>query len=195
MAVEATVFKAMLSMHIILQLVMIALFAVAYSYIDKMEKAGCDCAMHPYRNYIKYFPIFAMVYLVLTLLNPVFMRRNAALAFALKIAQILFTVGAFVFFILAIKYINYLVQEKCKCSEDVRREIVFYWSIVHVALIALGLLFVIVGAVVGAVFMSKVPDFKHTVVPGARAAVVDGVRDPVKSIREIPKKFRKIGRK
>jgi len=190
---EQMVFTASLSMHIILQLVIIVLFGVTYMYIEKMEKAGCECALHPYRDFIKYFPIFAVLYLVLTLFNPLFIMKKPSFAPILAILNTIYTIGAFVFFIMAIRYINFLVSEKCKCSDDVRREIVYYWSIVHVAIIALGLLLVILNAIFGAVFMGRVPSMKH--VSAARSVVSQGVRTPLKSVREIPKRFKRLGAK
>ena len=194
MNTEKLVFNASLSIHVILQLVIIALFAVAYMYIEKMEKAGCECALHPYRKFIKYFPVFAVLYLLLTLFNPLFIMKKPALAPVLAIMNILYTLGAFVFFIMAIKYINFLVGEKCKCSEDVRREVVYYWSIVHIAIIALGLLIVILAAIFGAIFMAKVPNLKHVAEAG-RDIVATGVRTPLKSARAIPKAFKRLGSK
>jgi hypothetical protein len=194
MNTEKMVFTASLSIHVILQLVIIILFGVTYMYIHKMEQAGCECAMHPYRNFIKYFPIFAVLYLLLTMLNPVIIMKQPSMAPVLAILNILYTLGAFVFFIMAIKYINFLVSEKCKCSEDVRREMVYYWSIVHIAIIAIGLLLVILDAIFGAIFMSRVPSMKH-VSQEARTVVSQGIRTPLKSARSIPKRFTRLGAK
>ena len=191
---EKLVFNASLSIHVILQLVIIALFGVTYMYIEKMERAGCECALHPYRKFIKYFPVFAVLYLVLTMFNPLFIMKQPALAPVLMVMNILYTIGAFVFFIFAIKYINFLVGEKCKCSEDVRREVVYYWSIVHLAIIALGLLLVVLAAIFGAIFMSRVPNLKHVAEAG-RDIVAQGVRAPLKSVRAIPKAFKRLGSK
>jgi len=80
MNTEKMVFTASLSIHVILQLVIIILFGVTYMYIHKMEQAGCECAMHPYRNFIKYFPIFAVLYLLLTMMNPVIIMKQPSMA-------------------------------------------------------------------------------------------------------------------
>lgn len=158
-----------------------------------MEKAGCECAVHPYQKFIKYFPVFAVVYLLLTMFTPLFMSKSPSMAPVLFILNTLYTLGVFIFFVIAIKYINYLVSEKCKCSEDVRREVVYYWSIVHVTIIALGLLFILLNAILGALFMARVPSFKH--VAEARDVVAEGVRSPLKSVRSIPKRFKRLGTK
>jgi len=196
--VSSTVFTASLSIHVMIKLILVVLFGVTYMYIDKMERIGCECAMHPYRNFIKYFPIFAVVYLLLTIVNPLVIMKNPTLAPVLYIADILYTIGVFVFLFMAIKYVNYLVGEKCKCSEDVRREIVYYWSVVHMAIIAVGVFIILVDVIAKSIFLSKSPSLQSAVVDsvkGSKAYLEQTAREPLKSVRGIPKKFAKIGRK
>ena len=55
---------------IILGSIGIILLITTYVYIDKLEKIGCSCSVHPYRNFIKNYCLFAVVYIFATMLIP-----------------------------------------------------------------------------------------------------------------------------
>ena len=121
-------------LSVVLRSVVLVLNAVCLSYIYKLEKTGCPCAASPYRNFLKGYMIFAIAYLVLMiLLTGAFAKGGVAQV----VIDVLFTLATVVFFILAIVYIRRLVQEKCACSEDVRREVLFYWSIIQLSLMGI----------------------------------------------------------
>jgi hypothetical protein len=185
-----TAFNISITLSVVINLVMIALFGIAYMYMAKLEKVGCACAVHKYRDFVKYFPIFAIVYLLLTMFNPLFVRKNPALAGVFAIMSMLYTIGAVVFFVCAIQYVRFLVAEKCKCSEDVSREVLYYWSIFHLVIIALALLAQLLLIVSAAVFMAKIPDLKH--ISDAHAHIGESVRTPQKSLAKLPGRFKKL---
>lgn len=201
MAVKASrntdklVFNASISIHVVIQLILLILFGICYSYMKKLDdmKEVCPCAEHPYRKFIMYYPVFAIIYLLLTLFNPVLVKKNPSLGPLLAIASMIYTLFTFVFLIMAIRYVNALTKSHCKCSEDVRREVLYYWSIIHVTIIAIGLLIVILSAIFGAIFMSQVPSMKH--VANAKNVVSQGVRNPVKNLTNISRRIKRLGSK
>jgi MFS family permease len=120
-------------------IVLIALFLTTYVYVDKMEKTGCECSVHPYRNFVKYFPLYAVAYIIVFMFLP-FNLFESVFGPAGTIIQgllaTLFGIASIVFFVLAFIYSRWLMTEKCKCSEDVRREVLYYWSMLTIVLLA-----------------------------------------------------------
>jgi MFS family permease len=120
-------------------IVLIALFLTTYVYVDKLEKTGCECSVHPYRNFVKYFPLYAVAYIIVFMFLP-FNLFESVFGPAGTIIQgllaTLFGIAAIVFFVLAFIYSRWLMTEKCKCSEDVRREVLYYWSMLTIVLLA-----------------------------------------------------------
>jgi MFS family permease len=132
--------------RVLWNIILIALFLTTYVYVDKLEKTGCECSAHPYRNFVKMFPLYAVAYIVIFMFLP-FNLFEAVFGPAGKLVQgviaLLFGIAVLVFFVMAFMYSRWLMTEKCKCSEDVRREILYYWSmltiLLMVVLLVLGL--------------------------------------------------------
>jgi hypothetical protein len=124
----------------------IFVLALTYTYIDKLEKTGCACSEHKYRKFIKNYPLFAIAFIALVmfvppsslvgLVGPVGFWVFAAL-------KVVFGVATIAFYIMAIIYTRYLMKEKCKCSEDMRREVLFIYSIFELIVVAFSVLFVV----------------------------------------------------
>jgi hypothetical protein len=130
--------------RILWNLILIGLFFVTYAYVDKLEKTGCECSVHPYRNFVKQFPLYAIAYIVIFMFLP-FSLFESIFGSAGKMIQgliaFLFGIVSIVFFVLAFIYTRWLMTEKCKCSEDVSRDVVYYWSLITIVLLVI--LFVI----------------------------------------------------
>lgn len=125
-------------LQVVWNLVLIALFLMTYAYVDKLEKTGCACADHPYRKFIKTFPMVAVVYIVVFLfLSPtmIFDAFGSVGKFVMDALVFLFGIASIVFFVMAFMYTRYLMREKCKCSEDVRRDVLYIWSLLEIVLI------------------------------------------------------------
>lgn len=125
--------------QVIFGFVGIFLLFTTYLYIDKLEKMGCACADHPFRKYIKGYTIFAIVFLGITMFVPKsqlvdILGSVGSAAFA--IAEVVYLVFTVAFFIMAFMYVRYLMKEKCKCSEDMRRDVLYVWSILEIILLA-----------------------------------------------------------
>lgn len=166
---------------------------LAYTYIVKLEKIGCACSVHPYRKYVKGMIIFLVVYLLVTMFIP-----PATLAKVLGpqsgiIMMIIYTLVAIVgivFWILTIIYIRYLKKEKCKCSEDLRREIVYVISIIEVIAIFLAVILGILLGVVSSALMLVLTTVKD--VERSHSTIANAVANPIDAAVSIPSNLKKL---
>ena len=166
----------------------VILLIVIYTYINSLENKGCKCALPPNINFIKGFTIFAIVYLIFTGLisekviydnfghNIVLINKFVDLIFALIFIYYLYEV---------IIYTRRLVNEKCKCSVDTRREIIMIGSIIEFILIFI--LFII--SIIISVGFSVIFNVVKNVEDGS-SDLKGVIRDPIGSISKIPKKIR-----
>lgn len=170
----------------------IILLFTTYMYIDKLEKMGCACADHPYRKFIKGYSIFAIIYLAITMFLP-----TKAVAKALGPAgltmflmlEILYTIATIVFFVLALIYVRYLMKEKCKCSEDIRRDILYVWSILEIIILSSLVLIPLVVGVAASSYSFVATQAKS--VASYHGEVKSAAVNPIGSIRKVPKALKK----
>lgn len=178
--------------NLVTSLVGILFLALSYTYLDKLEKIGCVCAEHKYRKYVKNFVVFAIFYLLITMFIPLdkLVSTFGPAGGLFLIVHYLFALASIVFFILAIKYIRYLMKEKCKCSEDIRREIMYYVSILELLFLFFGVILTLIMGVVS----SSIVLAMNTVKTGTKSAntVVDAVRNPISAFKKIPGSLKKV---
>lgn len=168
---------------IIHSFIYILLIAI-YTYILKLEKSGCSCAEHPYQNFIKGYSIFSFIFLLFTMfITPKIVAETFG-----EIFGILYTFLVFVFFITFILYLfytleytRYLINEKCKCSEDFRREFIMVGVTFDLIILVLILLTIILLPIV---LVSMNSLYKN--VNTFEEKVESAIRDPIASIRSIP---------
>ena len=173
---------------ILYSVITIILLIVIYSYITSLEEKGCKCALPPNINFIKGFTIFSIIYLLFTGLvsdqtisdnfgdNVVLINKFIDLIFALVFIYYLYEV---------FRYTRALVNEKCKCSVDSRREIIMIGTVIEFILIfILFILHIIVVFILSAMF-------------NVVQAVKDGssdlkgvIRNPIGSISKVPGKIK-----
>lgn len=113
----------------------IALYIAFLVYLFKLEKIGCNCALNWRRNYMIVFMIFALSTNFLSLIVPS-IKFNVVLA---SISAIL----SLMFLIVSIQYVQKLKDDKCECSKDLTREIMYYYSWIMLVLFLISLTFVI----------------------------------------------------
>lgn len=122
-----------------LSVIGVVLMGLTYTYIDKLERIKCACAEHPYKNFIKKYIIFAICFLGVTAFLPptrvvgMFGPMYAMVYLAIKWIYVIATI---VFFVYALQYVRFLTREKCKCSEDIRREVLYWWSITELVILS-----------------------------------------------------------
>lgn len=166
----------------------IFLLVLIYNYIDKLEKIGCDCSRHPYRNFIKGYTVFAVIYIIFMFLLPVtwaIKNLGSGFAYVYGAALIVFVITTVLFFVYSLIYTRYLMKEKCKCSEDLRREILYIWSLIEVILFAF--IFIVQILVLLAAVSVGAATGMIDIVKGNSEIVREAVVNPVKSVQRIPK--------
>lgn len=172
-------------------IILIALFLTTYMYVDKLEKTACECAVHPYRNFVKWFPLYAIAYIVIFMFLPFNLFESVfgpAGTLIQGILATLFGIVSIVFFVLAFIYSRWLMTEKCKCSEDTRREVIYYWSMLTIVLLV-ALTVVSLGTTLFASGGSKV-SLKGAVAETSRLGATT-LQSPRERITKISKGFRK----
>ena len=173
----------------------IFLLLMIYTYISKLENMGCACSESKYRTFIKNFPLFAILYFILTMmLSPSAMIKlfGTAGSFVYVILRAVFFVLFFVFFVLVIIYVRGLVKTKCECSEDIRREIMYIYAILEVVLLSLSVVFVLLESIVQGAYAIGLNSTKSMSKDSDK--VVSIVENPVKAIRNVPKDLKHISK-
>lgn len=168
------------------------LLVVTYTYIRKLESVDCACAEHPHKDYIKKYLMFAIGWLLVTsVLSPAKAVSLFGPVFGIiyKFLHWVYVIATVVFFIYSIKYVNYLMREKCKCSEDVRRSVLYWWSIlmivIYVSLVLIPLLVVFVSGGVALAISSGKGGLRTLDTVATESAM-----NPLKSARKVPKALR-----
>jgi len=131
---------------LIIQMIFVILLLIIYTYLYKLENIGCECSEHPNKDFIKNFTIIALIYFFITAFVSL---KSVAKSMGGIIVQLV-AIATFVFFLLfvvyiyyAFDYVKYLTNEKCKCSEDMSRDIIAIGTMISLFLF-LTLLFTII---------------------------------------------------
>jgi hypothetical protein len=172
--------------NFILNVFIFLLLVAVYSYISKMEEIGCVCSEHPNRNFIKYFSSFALMFLILVMVIPTSLINDQfgdVVGGVYTFIKFMFYIICIIFFYVIIDYTRYLVNEKCKCSEDARREFVMAGSVVEISLLLL-ILFVII--LLPILFNSM--SFVSKNVDSYEKELSTAIKNPYKSVKSISSK-------
>jgi hypothetical protein len=178
--------------NVVLNLLIFFLLLAVYTYILNLETIGCACAIHPNREFIKQFSLFALVFLgIITFvptsaINDVFGSMATGL---FAFVKFVFYIICIVYFFLTLEYTRYLINEKCKCSEDMRRELILAGSVVEVALIVLILLVIIILPII---FNSVTHVVEN--MGSFEKEISTVVRTPYTSMKTVPSKLRKTSK-
>lgn len=175
--------------QVILNLLIFLLLLAVYTYIIKLENIGCICANHPNKNFIKQFSIIALVFLGLVTFVPmtaIMQSFGTTVAALFAFVTFIFYIMCVVYFYLTIEYTRYLVNEKCKCSEDIRRELIMAGSVIEFSIIFLILLVIIILPIVFNSISIIVQNMGNV-----ETEVSTAVRNPYASIKTIPSKLKK----
>lgn len=187
---------------IIISLLGLVLMVVSYAYIQKLENIKCQCSEHPHRKLIKNYLMFAIVWMLVNMFIPPSMvaKMNNGLAVAYGVANFVYGIATFIFFIVALRYVRFLMQEKCKCSEDLRREVLYVWSITEIVIISvLVILPVLVMTVMSSV--GVLMSGADVLVTGTKelaskqpAAMTEAAMNPLKSLKKLPASLKKTSK-
>lgn len=176
--------------NFIVKFLVVLLFIASYTYILKLEETGCRCSEHPYREFIKNFSLFGIVYLLVAMLiTPQLVLKNmgAELASLYMLIDTIFLVVAVFYFYYAIVYVQYLVNEKCKCSADIRREILLYGSIIEFIIILQVLIMALFLPIIGGCGMTILSTVDKT-----KKGLSDAIHRPIDGVKKTPSNLKKI---
>jgi predicted PurR-regulated permease PerM len=172
---------------LVIKLLVAILLITTYLYIDKLEKTGCYCGEHYNKDFIKKFSLFAFCYYIITLLiNPSSIKMNINIIKIYTIIEIIFLFMIAYYFYATIQYIRFLVNEKCKCSEDMRREFIMWGSIIELFLI----LIVFLNAMLIPVFTNSISTIIDNI-PNTQKEIKNVLNDPLSSLKKSPNIIKK----
>jgi hypothetical protein len=174
---------------VLYSVITIILLIVIYTYLVNLENKGCRCAIPTNINFIKGFTIFAIIYLIFTGIvsdDVIYEYFGGTIVIINKFVDLIFAL-VFIYYLYEVfKYTRALVREKCKCSEDMRREIIMIGSIIEFILIfILFILNIIIVVILSVVF---------NVIKGVEDGANDlkgVIRDPVNAFSKIPDSIKK----
>jgi len=179
-----------------MSLIGIFFMLLTYTYIDKLERTGCICSEDKYRSFIKGYSLFVVVYLFATMIIPPSVVANQfgdAGLWAMMVIRPIFSLFNIAFIVLAIMYIRRLTLSKCKCSEDVSREVLYIYYLVEVVLISFSVIIFLLEAIVMGAFalgMSTVDRLGNK-----SDSIIGTITDPIKSLKKLPKDLGRVSRR
>lgn len=175
-------------LNFVLGLFGVVALGLTYTYIDHMEKVGCACAEHKYKGFVKTWSVIALFAVLLNMFAPVDLvdDLHEGLGQAYAFIASLFLIVHIVYVVVTLMYLDYLIKEKCKCSEDSRRELLYIWSIVRALVIVTGLLLSVI-----------IPVSLTSVAAISRQSknIISNTTNPVSGLRKIPKSLAKTFKK
>jgi|SaaInlV_125m_DNA_1040241.scaffolds.fasta_scaffold75328_2 hypothetical protein len=99
-------------------------------WIMKLKKEKCLCSENWMREYINYYYIFIIIHsllmIILTLIYGPLFDREVPLIYIF-----LLSLNIISYFII-VYYIDMLKYNKCKCSESIKRDILYVWHIIQI---------------------------------------------------------------
>ena len=196
---------------LIIQMIFVILLLIIYTYLYKLENIGCECSEHPNKDFIKNFTIIALVYFFVTAFVSL---KSIAKSMGAVIVQLL-AIATFVFFLLFVVYIyytfdyvKYLTNEKCKCSEDISRDIIAIGTMISLFLFLTLLFTIIIIPILLSTLsnlLSRIEIFEEEVENTIRNPlrtlkstpnrIVNSVKDLSSFVKKSSKKINKISRK
>jgi len=163
------------------------LLVVIYSYLHNLENKGCACALTKNFSFIKGFTIFAIIYLLFSAMIPDEALNNAFgpnIVLINKFVDLIFVL-VFIYYLYEVfKYTRYLVNEKCKCSVDSRREIIMIGSIIEFILIFVLFLLHVIIFVAGSTIFNVVRSVNEGV-----DDVREIIHDPISAVQKVPSRL------
>jgi len=182
-------FNDLYIIRVVSSVVNIALLVFVYTYITNLEAKGCECAYTPNSGFIKGFTIFAIFYLLITMFIPDEMIKDnvsGSLLMFIGFVNIIFYIVFFYYLYIVFQYTRFLVNEKCKCSADIRREIIMIGFLIEFALIVILFLVHFLVVVVIAVIFAVIRELSES-----SGSIREVVRNPIGSLSKVPGTIKK----
>lgn len=133
-----------INLFITIYMINIVLYFITFTWIVMLEKNKCACSMNWKRDFIKYYLIFMVTFMILYTLFVIFLQKYVYLLenakYIIFILQLLYIGIVFV-------YIRDLITNKCECSDMIHRDITQIYNTLDIISIILSLLFFIIIAI------------------------------------------------
>lgn len=174
--------------NVILNFLIILLLIAIYTYIVNLENKGCECAQSKDSIFIKNFSIFAIVYYIVMMFIPqklIYKNLGVTAVYLFGIINIIFITVCIYFWFCTFRYTRHLVNEKCKCSEDMRREIIMIGSIIELFLI----FFIFIAGLIIAISVS-ILSTTFSYIKNNETNLGEVLKNPAKSFNKLPSKFK-----
>uniref|UniRef100_A0A6C0J363 Uncharacterized protein n=1 Tax=viral metagenome TaxID=1070528 RepID=A0A6C0J363_9ZZZZ len=135
-----------------ISIISIIINILGFVWIKNLEDISCECSENWMRDYIKYFLITYFVVNIINLLLSIYINsiknKEKVLMNLIKnpiyimwnVFVMLYLFAAFSNIFIVINYIKKLKEINCQCSEDIKREIYWYYNIIIASIIALFIL-------------------------------------------------------
>ncbi len=134
-----------LSLVIIIYFINIVLYFLTFSWIIMMEKENCTCSADWRRNYIKYYLISIVVYIVIMIIHTVFF--NNCYEYIFRLLNYWFLVSELIFISIVFVYIRDLIKKRCECSKSINRDITLIYTVTDGIIIVSSVLLALIIAV------------------------------------------------
>jgi len=153
----------------------------------KLETTGCVCSLHPYRDIIKSFTVFAFVVIIIISIVPTSVVAKSfghTSAVIFTILKLIFYMVCIVYFYMVLIYTRFLVNEKCKCSDDIRREILTAGAIIEIIVLFIGLLLVVILPIIFGSLIYITQNYEKL-----EKEMSTSLMKPLRSLKNIPSKI------
>lgn len=135
-----------------ISIISIAINIMGFVWIKNLEDISCECSENWMRDYIKYFLISYFIINIINLLLSIYInsiknKEGVFISFIKNPLYIMWTgilmvylLFAFINIFVVIAYVQKLKDINCDCSEDIKREIYWYYNIIMASILALYIL-------------------------------------------------------
>lgn len=174
---------------LVLNLLIFMLLIVILMYLYKLESIGCACSAHSNWEFIKSYTIISLVFLLFSSfisIHDIYENFGETIAILFSLVTIVFYIIFVVYIYMTFEYVRYLINEKCKCSEGVSRDIIMIGTMIELVLFVVALFTgIIIPVLTESVssLASKMGTFQDD--------IKEGIYNPVRSIQKAPKKISK----
>jgi hypothetical protein len=130
----------------------VVIYSLTLQWIHKLEKIKCLCSDDYKRDVIKYYLYIYLATLAITGVLGIIsvfvnISKNNVFNFLkpfINIFRGLMSIFTLISMIMSVIYITNLKAIDCKCSEDIRREVYYIWSILSLVISGIVIIFSII---------------------------------------------------
>lgn len=174
---------------LIINLLIFVLITIIYLYTNKLEETGCDCSNNPDRTFIKTYSIVSLVFLLFIAfvsIDVVNKMMGSVIAMLYSLLIVVFYIIFIYYIYTTFTYVRYLINEKCKCSEDISREIIMMGTFIELVLFFVTILTMIIIPVLTNSFSYVIGSIGNV-----EKDIKSDIYNPISSLSRSPKRLMK----